>query len=56
LSEPFMMSGRMPELVNAMSISSRSLLKANERGPTKMSAKALDGKVLDLWTVKSFST
>lgn len=53
LSASFMAAGRMPELVEALALSSRNMIQAEERGsrPGK-SRKNAHGERLDLWMIK----
>lgn len=56
LTASFMAAGRMPELVEALALSSRNMIQAEERGsrPGK-SRKNANGERLDLWVIKSSS-
>lgn len=51
----FISAGRMRELVDALAITSKAILKANEQGSKvhKGRKKASHGESLNLWTVKS---
>ncbi len=51
----FVSAGRMHELVDALAITSKAILKANEQGSkgNKGRKKGLHGESLHLWTVKS---
>lgn len=53
LTASFMAAGRMPELVEALALSSRNMIQAEERGsrPGK-SRKNANGERLDLWVIK----
>ena len=53
LAACFVAAKRMPELVDALAISSKSIVKAEEVGAsTNKGRKKLHGETLDLWTVK----
>lgn len=51
----FVSTGRIRELVDALAITSKAILKANEQGSKvhKSRKKASHGESLNLWTVKS---
>ncbi len=53
----FLQSGRMPELVDSLALSSRNMIQAEEKGPrTGKSRRKLDGESLSLWCVKAPQT
>ena len=51
----FVSAGRMRELVDALAVTSKAILKANEQGSkvNKGRKKTSHGESLSLWTVKS---
>jgi len=54
LADCFMEAGRMPELVDTFAVSSKNMIRAEEKGgKSGKSRKAKHGETLDLWTVRA---
>lgn len=56
LAECFMAAERMPELVDSFALSSKTIIRADDRGgKAGKSKKKRKGETLDLWTVRATS-
>ena len=56
VAECFIDAGRMSELVDAMAVVSKSILRAQEQGKKLAKSKRLDGQTLAIWNLKTDSS